>query len=99
MLRRLLARPDSPTLPLSHAPSLPLSLVRQVLHEKNIGGSERRKRAIAIYELGRIFKNYKNDEEIKACPDAASLIADIEKAMRNVLAAQGDDGDDRRDAA
>jgi len=92
VLRRLLARPDSPT------PSLPLSLVRQVLHEKNIGGSERRKRAIAIYELGRIFKSYKNDEEIKACPDAASLIADIEKAMRNVMA-QGDDGDDRRDAA
>ena len=45
---------------------------------------ERKNRAIAIYELGRIFMSFKEDDT-RACPDAATLIADIERAMMSVM--------------
>ena len=64
--------------------NLTTKVVRGVLHEKNIGSKERKKRAVAIYELGRIFKSH-NEGEIRQKPDAATLISDIERAVIDVM--------------
>lgn len=63
--------------------NLTAKVVRGVL--SNIGNEERKKRAIAIYELGRIFRSFKDVRDKASCPDAATLMADIERAMMNVM--------------
>mmetsp|Transcript_14202 Transcript_14202/g.40524 ORF Transcript_14202/g.40524 Transcript_14202/m.40524 type:complete len:394 (+) Transcript_14202:68-1249(+) len=65
--------------------TLTAKVVRGVL--SNIGKEERKKRAVAIYELGRIFRSqsYKDERPKTEGPDAATLMADIERAMLNVM--------------
>ena len=75
------------TLNTAEISNLTSRVARGVLNEKNMEGGkvERRNRAIAIYELGRIFRSHKDQEQNKSRPDATSLIADIETAVQNVM--------------
>jgi hypothetical protein len=59
-------------------------VVQNVLHENGIDREEKRKRAIAIHELGRIFKSHKEEGSTKQKRDAATLIGDIEKAVADL---------------
>ncbi len=63
--------------------NLTAKVVRGVL--SNIGNEERKKRAVAIYELGRIFRSFKDDRQKTSGPSAATLMADIERAMMHVM--------------